>query len=90
MIVAAGILYFTTRIDSTKWALGLGLVLGGTFGNLSDRIFRSPGGLQGPVVDWISLPYWPTFNIADSSIVIGAATIVWLVWAKIPSRSVTK
>ena len=90
MIVAAGILYFTTRIDSTKWALGLGLVLGGTIGNLSDRIFRSPGGLQGPVVDWISLPYWPTFNIADSSIVIGAATIVWLVWAKIPSRSVTK
>ena len=90
MIVAAGILYFTTRIDSTKWALGLGLVLGGTFGNLSDRIFRSPGGLQGPVVDWISLPYWPTFNIADSSIVIGAATIVWLVWAKIPSRSVAK
>jgi signal peptidase II len=56
--VAAGILFFATRIDSMKWALALGLVLGGIFGNLSDRIFRSPGGLQGPVVDWISIPNW--------------------------------
>ena len=90
MIVAAGILYFTSRIDSSKWAVGLGLVLGGIFGNLTDRIFRNPGGLQGPVVDWISLPYWPTFNIADSGIVIGAATIVWLIWAQIPPKSVPK
>jgi lipoprotein signal peptidase len=36
MTTAAGILYFTSRIDSIKWALGLGLVLGGIFGNLSD------------------------------------------------------
>jgi signal peptidase II len=88
--VAAGILFFATRIDSMKWALALGLVLGGIFGNLSDRIFRSPGGLQGPVVDWISIPNWPTFNIADSSVVIGTFSIVTLIWLKLPSRSVTK
>ena len=90
MAVAVTILYFATRIDSGKWALALGLVLGGIFGNLTDRIFRSPGGLQGPVVDWISLSFWPTFNIADSSVVIGVFTIVWLIWAKIPSRLVSK
>jgi len=90
MIVAAAILYFATRIDSIKWALALGIVLGGIFGNLSDRIFRSPGALQGPVVDWISLPNWPTFNIADSAVVIGVLGIITLIWAKIPVRSVTK
>ena len=90
MVVAAGILYFTSRIDSIKWALGLGLVLGGIFGNLSDRIFREPYGLQGPVVDWISIPNWPTFNIADSAVVIGTFSIVTLIWLKLPSRSVTK
>ena len=86
MAAATAILYFATRIDSTKWALALGLVLGGIFGNLTDRIFRSPGGLQGPVVDWISVPNWPTFNIADSAVVIGVSTIVWLIWSKKPSR----
>ena len=86
MCAAAAILYFATRIDSNKWAIALGLVLGGIFGNLSDRIFRSPGGLQGPVVDWISVPNWPTFNIADSAVVIGVSTIVWLIWSNKPSR----
>ncbi len=86
MAAATAILYFATRIDSTKWALALGLVLGGIFGNLTDRIFRSPGGLQGPVVDWISFSFWPTFNVADSAVVIGVSTIVWLIWSKKPSR----
>lgn len=90
MSAAAGILYFASRIDSHKWALALGLVLGGILGNLSDRIFREPGGLQGPVVDWISVLSWPTFNIADSGVVVGVSTIVWLTWRKIPSRSVSK
>ncbi len=90
MAVGAGILYFARRIDSAKWALALGLILGGIFGNLSDRIFRDPGGLQGAVVDWISIPHWPTFNIADSAVVIGVLSIVSLIWAKTPPRSVTK
>ena len=88
MSAAAGILYFASRIDSLKWSLALGLVLGGIFGNLSDRIFREPGGLQGPVVDWISVLSWPTFNIADSAVVVGVMTIVWLISKNIPSRSV--
>ena len=90
MAAAAGIFFFASRIDSNRWALALGLVLGGIFGNLTDRIFRSPGGLQGPVVDWISFSFWPTFNIADSGVVVGVMTIVWLTSKNIPSRSVSK
>ena len=83
-------MYFARGIDSIKWALSLGSVLGGIFGNLTDRIFRSPGGLQGPVVDWISIPNWPTFNIADSAVVIGMGSIVLLIWTQTPPRSVAK
>ena len=90
MAVAAGILYFVTRVDSMKWALALGLVLGGIFGNLSDRIFREPYGLQGAVVDWISVLSWPTFNIADSAVVVGVLLIVNAIWKKVPPRLVTK
>jgi len=54
------------------------LVLGGIFGNLADRIFRAPGALQGAVVDWIKIPHWPTFNIADSAIVIGVLGVAYL------------
>ena len=90
MVVAAGILYFVTRVDSMKWALALGLVLGGIFGNLSDRIFREPYGLQGAVVDWISVLSWPTFNIADSAVVVGVLLIVNLIWKKVPPRLFTK
>lgn len=90
MAVAGFIFFFVSRIDSTKWAIALGLVLGGIFGNLSDRIFRSPGGLQGAVVDWISVPHWPTFNIADSAVVVGVVSIVSLIWAQVPPRSAVK
>jgi len=90
MSTAAGILYFASRVDSNIWALGLGLVLGGIFGNLSDRIFREPYGLQGAVVDWISVLSWPTFNIADSAVVVGVLLIVSLIWKKVPPRLVTK
>ena len=88
--VAGGILYFARNIESLKWALALGSVLGGIFGNLTDRIFRSPGGLQGPVVDWISIPNWPIFNIADSAVVIGMSSIVLLIWTQTPPRSAAK
>jgi len=90
MSAAAGILYFASRVDSVKWALGLGLVLGGIFGNLTDRIFREPYGLQGAVVDWISVLSWPTFNVADSAVVVGVLLIVNLIWRKVPPRLVTK
>ncbi len=77
----AGLLVYAKRVTNAWWALALGLILGGVLGNLSDRIFRPPGFLQGQVVDWIELPHWPTFNVADSSIV-GAAVLVVLLSAR--------
>ncbi len=65
------------RFTSSR-ALGLGLVLGGALGNLIDRFFRAPGPLQGHVVDFVSVGWWPVFNVADSSIVCGAIMLVVL------------
>ncbi|MDQ1687462.1 MAG: signal peptidase [Frankiaceae bacterium] len=66
------------RLRSVGWAVVFGLVLGGALGNLSDRVFRAPGPLRGRVVDWLELPHWPIFNLADSAIVCGAVLAVLL------------
>jgi signal peptidase II len=50
----------------------LGLVLGGALGNLADRLFRPPGPFRGHVIDFIDFRVWPTFNLADSAVVVGA------------------
>ena len=72
------ILRSSRRIRSLPWAITLGLLLGGATGNLIDRIFRSPGAFRGWVVDWIQVPHWPVFNLADSAIVCGGLLAVLL------------
>jgi signal peptidase II len=72
------ILRMSSRIRSVPWAITLGLLLGGAVGNLVDRIFRYPGIFRGYVVDWIQLPHWPVFNLADSAIVCGGVLAVLL------------
>lgn len=79
--VVGFIIWIARKLRSTGWAIGLGLVLGGALGNLSDRMFRAPGPLRGHVVDFISVfdPYgrvFPVFNLADSAITVGGAIIV--------------
>ena len=80
--IAVGVIIFIVRtarqINSLPWAIALGLLLGGATGNLTDRIFRAPGPLRGWVVDWIQLPHWPVFNLADSAITCGAVLMVLL------------
>ena len=78
LFVLTAIFYISPRITSKGWAVVLGLVMGGIIGNLIDRIFREPGVLRGHVIDWMQLPYWPIFNIADSAIVIAALTAMVL------------
>ena len=72
------ILRAARRLRSLPWAITLGLLLGGATGNLTDRVFRSPGLFRGDVVDWIELPHWPVFNLADSAIVCGGVLAVLL------------
>ncbi|MEK6649124.1 MAG: signal peptidase II [Actinomycetota bacterium] len=79
LLVVVLIGFWTRRITSRPWAIALGLVLGGTLGNLTDRTFRSGhGAFRGEVIDWIALPHWPTFNVADSAIVIAAVVAMIL------------
>jgi lipoprotein signal peptidase len=72
------ILRSSRRIRSIPWAVTLGLLLGGATGNLVDRVFRYPGVFRGWVVDWIQIPHWPVFNLADSAIVCGGILAVLL------------
>ena len=72
------ILFTVRRLGSRGWALALGLLLGGSLGNLTDRMFRAPGPGRGHVVDFLQLPNFPVFNIGDSAIVTAAALIALL------------
>ena len=76
--VVAVISYYSIKITSFGWSIVLGLALGGVLGNLSDRIFRAPGYFVGHVIDWIQLPNFPVFNLADSAIVVAATIAVIL------------
>ena len=67
-----------SRLRSAGWALSLGLLLGGAVGNLADRLLRAPGVGRGAVVDFLYLPHFATFNVADSAISVGAAVAVLL------------
>jgi signal peptidase II len=80
----AGIAYYAVKIINRAWSLVLGLALGGILGNLTDRIFREPSLFNGHVIDWIELPRWPVFNIADMAIVCGAVLSVVLITKEIP------
>ncbi|MET0590660.1 MAG: signal peptidase II [Naasia sp.] len=68
--VTVFIVWFAHRIRSLSWAILFGMLLGGTLGNLYDRLFREPGFAVGHVVDFISVIYFPAiFNLADVFIV---------------------
>ena len=66
------------RLRSRPWAVTLGLLVGGATGNLIDRLLRAPGVGRGAVVDFISVPHFASFNVADSGITVGAALAVLL------------
>lgn len=90
IIVLFVILYYSLQITSKGWAVVLGLLMGGILGNLVDRIFREPGLFRGSVVDWLQIPNWPVFNIADCAIVAAAAISLLLSARNIPPISRVK
>jgi signal peptidase II len=84
LAVVAGVVAFVLvravrRARDPLMIVGLSLVLGGALGNLADRAFRSPGVLRGAVVDFVHVGSWPTFNVGDAAITIGAILVV--IWA---------
>ena len=82
--VGATIIRYAALVNSRGWIIVMGLVLGGVIGNLTDRFFRSPGFLRGHVIDWIELPHWPVFNIADTAIFSATCIAVLLTAKNIP------
>ncbi len=73
--IAVAILVAATRVRSAWWAVSLGFLLGGALGNLTDRLARPPGFAHGHVVDFLMLPNFPVFNVADSFITTAAVCI---------------
>ena len=82
--VVVAVIYFAPRITSAGWHLTIGLLLGGVLGNLTDRIFREPSFLSGHVIDWIQIPHWPVFNLADTAICVAAALSFVLTMRNVP------
>ena len=78
IIVIAVIFYCLKKIKYNEKALqfAVGLLLGGTIGNLIDRI------TYGAVTDFIDFRIWPVFNVADSSVTISIILLIVLVWKK--------
>lgn len=76
-----GRLYQATRSGEVMRVLSLALVCGGAVGNLVDRIRSDLG-----VVDFIDIGLgdarWPTFNIADMAVSIGAFLLAWVLWGE--------
>jgi signal peptidase II len=76
-IVAVGVvLFLSRRLGSTAWAVAMGVLLAGVSGNLTDRMLREPGPFRGHVIDFLMLPSWPIFNIADICINVAAGLIL--------------
>ena len=78
--VALAIVVTAFRHTRAITAVALGLILGGSVGNLIDRLIRGGGLAGGRVVDFIDLHWWPVFNLADSAIVIGALILGLASW----------
>jgi signal peptidase II len=73
--VALGALlyYFFTHLDKRLVWLPTGMLLGGSIGNIIDRV------RDGAVTDFIKLPAWPAFNVADVSITFGVLVLLWVI-----------
>lgn len=80
VIVCVVVVRMARDLRNPAWAVGLGLLLAGALGNLTDRIFREPAPFRGHVVDFLQFPdwppSWPIFNVADVMINLAALVII--------------
>jgi signal peptidase II len=70
------VLWLSRRVRNVVWAIALGFLFAGVAGNLTDRMFREPGPFRGHVIDFLMLPNWPVFNVADMCINVAAGLIL--------------
>jgi signal peptidase II len=71
--LAALLFYFFTHMDKRLVWLPTGMLLGGSIGNIVDRV------RDGAVTDFVKLPAWPAFNVADVSITFGVLVLLWVI-----------
>lgn len=76
ILVVIGVLAYSIHLPQGQWVtqLTMGLILGGTTGNLLDRL------VHGHVIDFIDFRVWPVFNVADSAIVVAMAILAHYLW----------
>lgn len=73
VVLVGVLLVMAGRAPTSGRAIVFGLIVGGALGNLADRLFR---GDHGAVIDFIAFHVWPTFNVADSCIVVGCVLLI--------------
>jgi signal peptidase II len=73
LALSALLFYFVTHIDKRLIWLPTGMLLGGSIGNIIDRV------RDGAVTDFVKLPAWPAFNVADISITFGVLVLLWVI-----------
>jgi signal peptidase II len=71
--LTALVFYFVTHVERRLVWLPTGLLLGGSVGNIIDRV------RDGAVTDFVKLPHWPAFNVADIAITVGVLTLLWVI-----------
>ena len=76
LVVIGLVLYFFDEIKEPVGRVGLALVLGGTIGNLIDRIVYEH------VIDYLNFVVWPVFNLADMALTIGMILLIISYWKK--------
>lgn len=76
VVATVVVAWFARRLGDRLWSLGLGFIMAGVVGNLTDRVFRDPGPMRGHVVDFLELPNWPIFNLADVWLNIGVGLVI--------------
>ncbi|MBF4160634.1 signal peptidase II [Nocardioides acrostichi] len=75
-VAAVVVVGLALRVRSRWWAVALGFLLAGVAGNLTDRLVREPAFGRGHVIDFLMLPNWPVFNVADVCINVAAGMIL--------------
>ncbi|MEO8362943.1 MAG: signal peptidase II [Ilumatobacteraceae bacterium] len=76
VIVVVGLIISLRRVNGLLTVVATGLIIGGAIGNVIDRLVRGDAWFHGSVIDFIDFQWWPVFNVADMSVMIGAGLMI--------------